>query len=148
MISFLMLSTLSFSNILLASDSVSLMFSASWFMCGTAGTLVMISKSGIVELLHSLLNELEKLWESVWFTFGVSKKLSWNMICVFSMIFSAKPSTISFLTWQESLFPLSLFTIFPSVSRSSLVRTYILVVLTSCLCMLSMSARLFWFFSL
>ena len=47
-------STLSFSNILSAGDSVS-------FMCGTAGVLAMTSKSGIEELKDSLLNELEKL---------------------------------------------------------------------------------------
>ena len=79
-------SNLSLWNILSASDLVSLMFSAPWLMCGTASVLAMISKSGIEELRDSLLNELEKLSESVWFIFGVSKKLSWNMIGVFSTI--------------------------------------------------------------
>ena len=101
MISFLMASTLSFSNISSASDSVSLIFPVSWFMCGTVGVLAMVSKSGIEKLLDSLLNELDKLWESVWFIFGVSKKLPCNMIGVFSMIFSAKTSTI--FTYMKGL---------------------------------------------
>ena len=73
-------------------------------MCITAGVLAMIWKSGIEELRDSLLNELEKLWESVWFIFGVSKKLSWNMAGVSSMIFSAKASTISLLNERSPFF--------------------------------------------
>ena len=73
-------------------------------MCITAGVLAMTSKSCIEELRDSLLNELEKLWESVWFIFGVSKKLSWNMARVSSMIFSAKASTISLLNERNPFF--------------------------------------------
>ena len=99
--------TWSFSNILSASDdSVSLMFSAALFIWGIAGVLAMISKSSIEDLWDSLPDKLEKLWESVWLIFGVSKELSLNMIAVFSKIFLAKVSTISLLTWKESLFQL------------------------------------------
>ena len=120
------------------------MLSASWFMCGTAGVLAMISKSGIEKLRHSLLNELEKLWESVWFIFGVSKKLSWNMVGVFSIIFSAKASTISLLTWKESLFRLSLSTLqdifFSKVLHTSSFNKLFVYTVNA--------VRLFWFFSL
>ena len=99
--------TWSFSNILSASDgSVSLMFSAALFIWGIAGVLAMISKLSIEDLWDSLPDKLEKRWESVWLIFGVSKELSLNMIAVFSKIFLAKVSTISLLTWKESLFQL------------------------------------------
>ena len=66
------------------------------------------------------------------------------MVGVFSMIFSAKASTISLLTWKEPLFRLSLSTLqdifFSKVLHTSSFNKLFVYTVNA--------VRLFWFFSL